>query len=147
MKRSLWIGAFFAPLTAPILYVVFVMLFVPDSTPKHERNLEAALVALSFGLIPASYLVSFVFGAPLIYILRRFGKLSFLWVVSLAAPLGAVAISCLLIVIMAFGAEVHWEGLKWGEVISFLSTGAVLGIVIASGFCLMTGITWRLKRT
>jgi hypothetical protein len=145
MKRSVWIGALFAPLTAPVLYVMFVMLFVPDITPKHERTLGTALVALTFGFIPASYFVSFVFGAPLIYILRRFKKLSFFWVVLLAVPLGAIALSCLLIIVMAFGAEIHWAGVGWGAVFSFLSTGALLGVVTAAGFCLMTGITRRLR--
>lgn len=141
LKRRVWLGALLAPLTAPILYVLFIMLFVPDTTPKHERSWETALVALSVGLIPSSYLVNLVFGAPLIYILMRFEKLSFMWVVSLAAPLGAIALICLLVLTIAFGAEVHWEAIKWHEITSFLSTGAGLGVISAAVFCHLAGIT------
>ena len=141
MKRSIWLGATLAPLTAPIVYMVLVMLLVPDTSPKQERTWEVALVALTFVLIPASYFVSFVFGAPLIYVLGRLEKLSFWWVSMLAAPLGASALILLLLVAIAFGASVQWVRVGWEDVASFLGTGATLGVVIASAFCLLAGIT------
>jgi hypothetical protein len=137
----LWLGASIAPLAAPIVYVFFNMAFVPDATPKHERTWEAALMVLTFVIVPASYLVSLVFGAPLIYFLKRAERLSFWWVSNLAAPMGAIALTCLLLVTTLFGATVLWERVGWGEVASFLGMGAALGVVTAVVFCVLAGIT------
>lgn len=139
VKHNRCLGAFLAPLAAPIVYMAFVLIFLPDDTPKHELTWEAVIVAAAFGFIPASYLVSFVFGAPLIYVLGRLEKLSFWWVTILAAPLGAISLVCILLVTVAFGVTVHWELVGWAEIASFLCTGAVLGVCIAVSYCLIVG--------
>jgi hypothetical protein len=144
VKISVWLGASLAPLTAPILYLTVVMVFVPDTTPKHEGTWEAALVSLFLFLIPASYVVSIIFGAPLIYFLGRLEKRSFWRVTALAAPLGAIALICLLLVTMAFGATIQWARVGWEGVASFLCVGTGLGVVIAATFCFLAGITQRL---
>lgn len=140
MKRNIWwLGAFLAPLTAPVVYVAFVLAFLPDDTQKHEITWEVVIMAAAFGFIPASYLVSVVFGAPLLYVLGRLEKLSVWWVTILAAPLGAISLVCIMLVTMAFGATVHWERVGWTEIVSFLCTGALLGVCIAISFCLIVG--------
>lgn len=57
MKRSIWLGALVGPFVASIGYLA-VMMLLPDSTPKDERSLEAAFVALVVFLLPVSYLAS-----------------------------------------------------------------------------------------
>ena len=134
MKRSVWIGALFAPLSAPILYMVFVLIFVPDTTPKHERTVETALVALIFGFIPAIYLLSFVFGAPLIYTLKRLKKLSFFWIVSFAAPLGAIAFSCFIIVMSRGRSAGHPTPPTQSRTCGFPASGSSVVLASASAY-------------
>jgi hypothetical protein len=147
LKRSLWLAFLISPLAAPLIYLVMVMFFVPDTTPKQERTVESALISFVLFLAPASYLVSFVFGAPLLYILGRFKILSFWWVTGLSAPLGSLAVTCLLIISIAFGASVQWSHVGLQETFLFLATGAFLGVVIAVVFCLITGISCRSNGT
>jgi hypothetical protein len=79
---------------------------------------------------------------PLVYVLRRYQKLSFWSVVLLAAPLGAIAAVCVLSVLVAFfDATVQWGKVDLGDVLVFLGSGAAYGAVIGGVFCLLAGIT------
>lgn len=141
MKRSVWLGALVGPLVASVGYLA-VMMLLPDSTPKDERSVEAAFVALVAFLLPVSYLASFIFGMPLVYILRRYQKLSFWPVVLLAAPLGTLAAVCVLSVSVAFfDATVQWGMIDLVDALVFLGGSAAYGSVIGGVFCLLTGIT------
>ncbi len=146
-KKRLILGAAIAPLSAPVLYVLFVMLFLPDHTPKQERTWEAALQMLAFFFIPTSYIISYFFGAPLIYILKRLKRLSFWPVLLISLPFGAAAIIGFLIVIL-MSSPVNYRDFKgWQDVAQSVSTGAIpgaiLGLIIALTFCLISGITTR----
>ena len=142
IKRNTLPGVTIAPLMAPIVYVLFVMIFVPDTTPKQERTWEAAFAVLVL-LIPASYLISFALGAPLIYVLKRVNNLYFWPVVIMSVPLGIFGVVIILLVIHAFGATVDWNLLIRQDILSLLTTGAILGLIVSVTFCLLAGITRR----
>lgn len=141
MKRSPWLGSLAAPFVASLGYVA-VMMLLPDPTPKGERGLEAAIVALVVFLLPVSYLATFLFGAPVVCILQRYRRLSFWRVVLFAAPLGVVAAACVLFALVAFfDATVQWDKVDWRDVLGVLGGGAIYGSVIGGVFCLLSGPT------
>lgn len=137
MKGSPRLGASLAPLAAPLVYEAFVLVFLPDLTPKQERTLAASF---AFYLIftPAYYIASFSLGIPLIKVLRRLGKLTFWRVALLGMPLGAAAFAVFLLALLLYGATVEWSGLP-----SCLGVGCVIGFSVAAVYCLIAGVTPR----
>jgi len=140
IKGSPRLGALLAPLAAPLVYEAFVLVFLPDVTPKQERTLAASM---TFYLIftPACYIASFGLGIPLIKVLRRLGKLTFRRVALMGIPLGVVAFAVFLLALLSFGATVEWSGMP-----SCLGVGCVIGFSVATAYCLIAGVTTRSVR-
>lgn len=138
-----------APLAAPLVYAVWALFFWTDPTPKQEFSGfdSYAISAWAFAfacIILFSYVVSIAFGIPLISVLRRFNKVSFWWVVLLAAPLGALALAGVFLSLLTLGAEV--KGTMWSEMLLFSLVGGAFGSVVAAAFCMLVGITVEAER-
>lgn len=141
MKPSHLVASLVSPLAGPLVYTTCFLLFFPDTSLKGERTLGALLIAMLF-FVPASYIASIIFGAPLILGLRRLGKLSFWAVVLTAFPCGILAFALGLLVLTAFGATVEWSGM-----LPFLVVGGVVGSSIAAAYSYLAGITSRSRPT
>lgn len=145
IKRPLWIGFSFAPVAAPLLYVLWALFFWTDPTPKQEFS-EFDSYALSVWVFSfvfhslTSYVICLVIGIPLILTLRRFNKLSFWWVVLLATLLGAIAFVGVFFLVLAIAEE--FRGNIWFEILRFMGFGGALGFSVATLFCLLVGITY-----
>lgn len=135
MKRSIWLGYAIAPITGPLLYGV-IALFIPAITENKEFNLFTWFASTTFFSL-ASYVACLIFGAPLISILRKYNKLSFLWVVLPGSILYAISLYITLFLIM--GAEII--GNKFSVIGYTLLIGFGLGVVVISIFCVIVGIT------
>jgi hypothetical protein len=138
----MWLGSFVAPLAAPILYGMLFYTFSDftiDPQTYDEHSLEALLVALVVFYIPLSYITSFIVGMPLIYILKRFEKLSFWWVALSSIPLGIFIFTVFFALLLVLGATI--KGNMWTELARFAGFGAIYGFIVAATFCLLAGIT------
>jgi hypothetical protein len=144
-KRRIVLGAIVAPLSAPVLYLFFVMLFVPDWTPKQERTLETALLFLAAAVL-SSYVMSFLLGAPIVYLLKRFRLLQLRWVIGASIPFGIIGLWLLYLVAVLPLTRPDTDGVAWSQLWSLLATGAILGSVIAVTFCAVSGITRQADR-
>jgi hypothetical protein len=137
VKRSIWLGYAIAPFIGPVLYGL-VALFIPEITEKKEFGATSWFVStIFFALI--SYIACLIFGAPLILILKKLKKLSFLWVVLCGSPLYAISLYITLFYIM--GAEI--TGNKFSVTGYTLLVGLGLGIVVTTVFSGIAGITMR----
>ena len=135
MKRSLWLGYLIAPLTGPLLYAI-IALFIPSITENKEFSFESWFLALSLYSL-ASYIGCLILGAPLVHLLKKFNKLSFLWLAVIGSSLYAVAIYVILFVIMnpTITGEVN------SITINTLLIGFGLGLSVITVFSYTTGIT------
>lgn len=141
IKKSAWLGALVAPLTAPIVYCLLVSVFVPDITPKLERNLESTLFALFLFFIPTSYLLSYMLGLPLIIFLGRIKKLTFAYVSLSSGCLAILALSVLTLLADRFlDVTIIWESISVADVMIFISIGFLLGFLIGVSYCSLSGI-------
>jgi len=135
LRRSAWLAAAISPLTAPLVFVVGRVLL--DTSPKENVTWEIGAYSLLIA-IPFSYISSYLFGAPLIYLLKRKTKYPCHWAISLSAPLGVIAVICLYLLTVAIDGPQHLER----ETVAYSFGGGVtLGLVVAFSFCLLGGIT------
>ncbi|OGW29064.1 MAG: hypothetical protein A2X56_12090 [Nitrospirae bacterium GWC2_57_13] len=144
LKRPLWFGFSLAPLAAPLLFAIWALCFWTDPTPKQEfsgfDSYAISAWVFTFAVLTlTSYAMSFVIGTPLISTLRRFNKLSFWWVVLLAALLGAMAFVGVFFLVLAIAEE--FKGTIWFELLRFMGVGGIFGFSVATLFCLLVGIT------
>ena len=137
MKRSLWLGYAIAPITGPLLYGV-IALFLPEVTENKEFNVFTWFASITFFSL-VSYVVCLIFGAPLISILKKYNRLSFLWLVLPGSTLYAISLYITLFHIM--GGEII--GNKLSVIGYTLLIGFGLGIVVTSVFSVIVGITMR----
>lgn len=136
MSRRI-LGFLLAPLTAPLLYAVAVLVRSP--TEVTVAGLGAALLFALMFVAPVSYLGAIV-GAVAIPFLRAKGKLSCTSISFLGASVGAL-----------FGVLYQWalsDFHAWSQasskaVLWFLSVGGGLGFAVAVVFWAIAGITWR----
>lgn len=132
MSRHI-LGFLLAPLTAPLLYAVAVLVRSPAEVTV--AGLGAALLFAHMFVAPVSYLGAIV-GAVAIPFLRAKGKLSCTSISFLGVSVGAL-----------FGVLYQWAlsdfqaSLK--AVLWFLSVGGGLGFAVAVVFWAIAGITWR----
>jgi hypothetical protein len=141
IKKSAWLGALIAPLTAPIVYCLLVSLFVPDVTPKLERNLESTLIALFLIFIPTSYLLSYMLGLPLITFLGRIKKLRFKYVAVSSGCLGILALGLLTLLADRFlDVTIIWKTISFADAMIFIGIGFLLGSLIGVSFFLLSGM-------
>lgn len=141
MKRSSWLGFAIAPATGPVLYGV-IALFIPELTQKKEFGAESWIMSILFFSL-VSYIASFILGYPLLKVLKKFNKATFIWLVSIGAVLYAISLYAVLFQIMR--AEIIGE--KTPVIIVTLLVGFGLGVVVSSVFCLISGITSRSNRS
>lgn len=141
MKRSIWLGYVIAPITAPLLYSVF-SLFIPEVTGNKDFSIISWFISVTFFIV-ASYIACFIFGAVLIFLLKRFKKYTFLWVVVCGSSLYAFSLYALLFPLM--GGEI--VGRKLPTILYTLLIGFGLGIVVTLVFSMIVGITKQINWT
>ena len=144
LKKPLWFGFSIAPLAAPIAYAIWALLFWTDPTPKQEFSGFDAYAVSGWAIFftcatLVSYIFSIIFGLPLITTLQRLNKLTFWRVVLFSVPLGAIAFTSCFMLLLALGATT--EGNIWSDIVTFLWAGGALGLIVATVFCLLVGIT------
>lgn len=141
IKKSIWLGALVAPLTAPIVYCLWISLFVPDTTPQLERNLESTLLALFLFFVPTSYMLSYILGFPLIFFLKRIDKLTFKYVALSSGCLAILALSVLTLLADRFlDVTIIWKTISVADVMVFISIGFLSGFLIGVSYCFLSGI-------
>ncbi len=88
-------GLLIGPLVAPIAYWIGVMIGGRLDQPRFDgfEALRELKVILAFGL-PVAYAAALVWGAPVLYLLRRLGWLRLLPVV-LAGAIGGIGVAAL----------------------------------------------------
>lgn len=135
MKRSPWLGFAIAPATAPVFYGILA-LFISDVTQKKEFGATSWFISILFFTL-VSYVVSFMLGFPLLKVLKKYKKVTVMWVVGCGAVLYAISLYVVLFHIM--GAEIIGEPLP--VIGTILLVGFGLGVLVSSVFCLISGIT------
>jgi len=135
MQRSLWLGYSIAPLFGPLIYAI-IILFVPSITDKKDFSLEIWFMALLLYIL-ASYIICFAIGVPLIHILKKYNKLSFLWLAIIGATLYSVTIYILLFVVLS----PTIIGDLTIITVNALLIGFGLGLAIVTVFSFAAGIT------
>jgi hypothetical protein len=138
MKRSIWLGYSIAPFTGPLLYGI-IILFIPriEDTCDESSAITWLASLISFALM--SYISCLIIGGPLIYILKKINKFSFLWVVIPGSILYSIFIYITLFVIL--GGKI--TGNEFTVISYTLLAGAGLGVVVTTIFCYLAGITRR----
>ena len=138
MKRSIWLGYSLAPFTGPLLYGI-IILFIPriEDTCDESSAITWLVSLISFALM--SYISCLIIGGPLIYILKKINKFSFLWIVMPGSILYSIFIYITLFVIL--GGQI--TGNKFTVISYTLLAGAGLGVVVTTVFCYLAGITRR----
>ncbi len=137
LKRSLWVGFSLAPLAAPAAYLMWALFFFTDPTPKHELTEAFIPVLLVFTL--ASYVGSLITGIPLVFLLKRFEKLSFGWITVPAVLLGGAMFLTIFFLLLATDPAV--KGKVWQVAARFFGVGGAHGFAVAAAFCVLVGIT------
>ena len=137
MKRPLWLGLLFAPLAAPVLYYIGVLVF--SSTPiESAKDVFTGFLFVLVFAAPVSYVASLLLGVPFVMLLRFKGRLNFWWCSLGGVLLGIVAF--LLFIVAVSGMPILTE-VRLLEVAWFVGAGGALGFGVASTFCAITGIT------
>lgn len=134
-KKSLFKGLAIAPLAAPVLYSVLA-LALPQVREHTSLNFVTWLQSL-VGAILLSYIICLLIGAPLIYLLKRFNKLTTSWVV-IASGI-AFAITMYLFFFLLLNATP--QGSPTLIISAMLFVSALLGSLNAWVFCKVSGIT------
>lgn len=138
-KRPIWLGALLAPLAAPVIYYVGVLIFSRAPIEGVKDILTGLLIVFVFAA-PVSYLASLILGVPFVMLLKAKDRLSFWWCSLGGIPLGAV--SFVLFLVAVSGMPILTEVRLW-EIAWFIGAGGALGFGVASTFCTITGITIR----
>lgn len=133
--RSILFGGVIAPLAAPIIFFLGVLLVstLHDGPVAGLHDWQAALLAAVVFVLPASYLVTWILGVPYIFWLRSRSRLT-----TLNVCVGAVIFG----VIGAWGYQ--WigkaESLQMGSLALGALLGAGLALSVAITFCAVKGI-------
>jgi hypothetical protein len=141
--RSPKFGFSLAPLAAPIGYAIWALFFFTDTTPKQELSgwdfYSATGWALALGsLTLLSYAASFIFGVPLIAVLKRTNRMSFWWIVLPASILGASTLLLVFAALMSTDGRI--AGPLWVPLAQFAGTGFLFGLAVGVSFCILLGI-------
>ena len=135
MKRSLWLGYSIAPITGPLLYGIAI-LFFPNVTEKDAFTFEYWFIFVSLCSL-LSYVTCFVLGAPLILLLKKYNKLTFIWLSITGASLYSLTIYIILFIIM----DPTVTGNINTIILKILLVGFGLGLSVVTVFSYITGIT------
>lgn len=140
MRRSPWIGYSVAPFTAPLLYGI-IILFFPVVYEKKEFSAGTWLLSVSI-FIFASYVACFIAGVPLIIILKKIKKLTYIWLAIIGSFLYALIIN----VILFWVINPVITGNIYRVLLKTTLTGLAMGMVITMVFSYFAGITFRSTR-
>lgn len=84
-----WMAALCAPVTLPVVYFLS-MYYLSGYRDSNEVHLAKLIKEALVGILPISYLASFVMGIPIVYVLSRMNKLSVLGCAIFASLAGLV---------------------------------------------------------
>ena len=131
-----------APLVAPVLYIAggFIVNPVAEWSQKDLFGLLAMALPMAAAV---SYIATILLGIPYYLLLRKIGRLSFVYLVGGGFLLGALSLSIFWIAI--WGPSLV-GALSKVEILRLLVIGAVLGGAVAACFALISGITMRPSR-
>lgn len=144
MRKSPKIGFVIAPLTGAVAYMLLVLIFGEDNTPKKDyTGLQAwpIYAAIFVATTLLCYLVCILAGIPLVRYLKRHGKLIFWVMLLISIPIGAASLTLVIYLI------VHKEEHLLIPLLIFAGYGAVMGAVVSTTYCWLSGITMRSSRT
>jgi hypothetical protein len=91
--RPLWVGGLIAPLFAPVVFFLAVMLWsgATNGVPLGTHSREAGVASAVIFVLPMSYLATWLLGLPCLYWLQRKSQLSTLRVCTMAIVFGVIA--------------------------------------------------------
>ncbi len=134
-KRS-WLGFLLAPLVAPCLYQLALILFEYESVPDLYTLAVKAFLPLLIIALPISYAAMLFIGIPLVWFLRRINFLHFISLTFIAAIFGS------LIMAYVYGPQ-SWTDVGLQDYFWYPILGGFLGFSVAAVYALITGITIR----
>jgi hypothetical protein len=137
-KYRVALGALIAPAIAPLLYFVGVFLLsgYVDANEHHLAKLRSELL---FALLPASYVLSWLLGLPLLLTLKRCGALTARNLLAGGGIIGAVLGAMLVVAFPGTSPEPNF--LK--HALALAVAGCISGCSVVGAFCLVAG---QLKR-
>ncbi len=138
MKRSIWLGYSIAPFTGPLLYLI-IALFIPRIADKCDEASAITWFASLMFFALMSYISCLIIGGPLVYLLKKYNKLLFSWVVIPGSILYSISVYITLFVFL--GGKI--TGNEFTVISYTLLAGACLGVVVTTIFCYLAGITRR----
>ena len=140
MNKKTWLGIFVAPLVAPILYQLGLILIEYkielETVGDIQTLISQAFLPLLLIALPISYGAMLFIGLPLIWILKRINYLNFFTVTICAAVFGS------LIMAYIYGPQ-SWSNVGYKEYFWYPIYGGFLGFSVAAVYCLISGITIR----
>lgn len=140
MKQSPWLGYSIAPVVAPILYGVFILI-IPSTYENKEFSVETWLLSFSIFSI-ASYTVCLIIGLPLIVLLRYYKKLSFVFLSFIGSILYALIVNITLFSVM----DAKIVGNINLTIVKTSLTSLALGVVTTAVYSCLAGIPIFTKR-
>ena len=132
-KRSL-LAILIAPLVAPILYQLGLLIFVYDAIPDINTFIFEAFMPLLVITLPASYAAMVFIGLPLIWFLKRNDIFSSTSLIICGATCGIIVMAYI------YGPRA-WYGARWIEYIWYLLFGCFLGLSVAIVYWRIANIT------
>ena len=135
-KTRMWLGILLAPLVAPILYQLGLILFEYKIVGDLETLINQAFLPLLIIALPISYGAMLFIGLPLIWILKRMHYLNFFVLTICSAIFGS------LIMAYIYGPQ-SWTNVEFKDYFWYPIYGGFLGFAVAAVYCFITGITNR----
>jgi hypothetical protein len=134
MNKKAWLGILVAPLAAPVLYQIGLILFEYKTVGDIKTLVNQAFIPLLAIALPISYGAMLLIGLPLIWILKRIDYLNFFTLTFGALIFGA------LIMAYIYGPQ-SWTNVGLKDYLWYPIYGGFLGFSVAAVYCLITGIT------
>jgi hypothetical protein len=130
MKKSY--AALISPIILPVLFFAGKMIFFDHDDASYFRKTVFETLA---GILPFSYLFSFIYGAPILFILSKLNKLNRVAII-LSGALGGI-----ITVVIIFLYTSNLGALKESGFLMAIS--AVAGAIVSLSFCLLAKIPSR----
>lgn len=141
-KRKIF-GFLVAPVLGAATFMVLIIIFGEDNTPKQEfSSLEAwpYFVFMFVAVTVVGYIAGIVIGVPLVLLLGRINRLS-LWLLTLLSlPIGALIFSILLYILIRNESNIVTP------LLIFAGYGAIIAAVVSAAYGWITGITNKASR-
>ncbi|WP_158755823.1 hypothetical protein [Dyella sp. S184] len=130
MKKSY--AALIAPIILPALFFTGKMVFFDHSDPGYFRKTTFETLA---GILPFSYLFSFIFGIPILFVLSKINKLNGTAFMLSGALGGIITIGII------YSYTSNFSSLKESGFLVAIS--AVAGLTVSLFFCILSKIPMR----